>query len=243
MGDSYSSGEANPPFVAAKGKCDLSKAHAWPELLAAGDSRRLKLLADLACSGAKTAALTSSFKGQAAQLAAMGALDPSVVTVTIGGNDVGFASTLQNCYLFTVCDKDGALAKAAAKIKALRDEIAGIYTQIRAAAPSGARIVVVGYPRLFPQSRHNVALHCPWLSGTVQKDLNNLAVSLDKTLAAGARSAGVDYVSTLGAFNGHELCSARPWVRALQPNNRQYSGHPLLKGQQALAAIVAGKLG
>jgi lysophospholipase L1-like esterase len=242
LGDSYSSGEANPPFVKAKGKCDLSRQHAWPELLAAQDNS-LQLVGELACSGATTAALESKFKGQPGELETMKPLDPSVVTITIGGNNVGFRSVLENCYLFTFCDKDGSLATASKKISALPSTMPAVYRDVVAHAPAGAQVYVVGYPRLLPLSRHHVALHCPWLSGTVQTKLNDLAVKLNRVLSAAAARAGVHYVPTLNAFSGHELCSASPWVRALQPNNRQYSGHPLLKGQQALANIVQQAIG
>ena len=242
LGDSYSSGEANPPFVQAEGKCDLSQHHAWPELLAAQDAS-LQLVGELACSGAETSALESSFKGQSAQLPAMKPLNPSVVTITIGGNNVGFRSVLENCYLYIVCDKDGALATASRKISGLASTMPGVYEDIAAHAPADTQIYVIGYPRLVPLSRRHVALHCPWLSGTVQSKLNALAVKLDGVLSAAAAKAGVHYVPTLNAFSGHELCSAYPWVRALQPNNRQYSGHPLLKGQQAMANIVQQAVG
>jgi photosystem II stability/assembly factor-like uncharacterized protein/lysophospholipase L1-like esterase len=243
LGDSYSSGEANPPFVKAEGKCDLSQHDAWPELLAAADSR-LNLVGELACSGAWTSALTSSFKGQSPQLTAMQPLNPNLVTVTIGGNNIGFAPTLEDCWLLRHnCVKDGKLAAASAKIQALGKSIVNVYDVIKKDSLSGASTLVVGYPRLFPLKRGTVGLHCPWLATDEQSGLNALAMQLNTTLREAATKAGVTYVPTLNAFTGHELCTGKPWVRAIQLNNRQYSGHPLLRGQEALAAIVERAIG
>jgi hypothetical protein len=48
----------------------------------------------------------------------------------------------------------------------------------------------------------------------------------------------VQFVSTFGAFNGHQLCTAHSWVHSVGVLSHVFSAHPLLKGQQALAAIV-----
>ena len=240
LGDSYSSGEANPPFYPQAGKCDRSEQHAWPELLADEDSS-LSLAAELACSGAHTSALTKKFRGQKPQLTAMQPLHPAVVTVTMGGNDVGFAHIIAGCYIPGInCISDGQLAAAYLSIHHLSTYIAGKYRKIKAAAPR-AKIVVVGYPRLFPRYPGDAQLHCGWLAPDEQLGLNYLASRLDGTLQAGAKAAGVQFVSTFGAFKGHELCTGHSWVHAVLGDgvhNVQYSAHPLLQGQEAMAAIV-----
>src|SRR5919199_1138661 len=58
LGDSYSSGEGNPPFDPAADGCDRSP-QAWP-LLAAADLAWTAT--DLACSGAQTKDVVSPFK-------------------------------------------------------------------------------------------------------------------------------------------------------------------------------------
>jgi hypothetical protein len=69
-----------------------------------------------------------------------------------------------------------------------------------------------------------------------------LATSLNATMQAAAKAAGVGFVTDLNTFKGHELCTAKSWVDSLtlfktsDPDGR---GHPLLAGQMAIATTVA----
>jgi GDSL-like Lipase/Acylhydrolase family len=76
-------------------------------------------------------------------------LHPDLVTVTMGGNNVGFAPIIATCF---IANCDGALAAGYIAIREFSRHVANVYRSIKAAAPS-ARIVVVGYPRLFPKSQ------------------------------------------------------------------------------------------
>src|SRR5215212_4227350 len=109
LGDSYSSGEANPPFDPAAPGCDRS-ADAWPLLAAAMLGRPAT---NLACSGAQTKDVVQPYKNQPAQVDALAALRPrpGVVTITIGGNDAGFSTVTGACVL-TDCVENGAVAAA-----------------------------------------------------------------------------------------------------------------------------------
>jgi lysophospholipase L1-like esterase len=244
IGDSYSSGEGNPRFVPSAGACDLSR-KAWPYKLD-NAVESIQLAGNIACSGAKTDALVEEFKGQEPQLEVMKALKPDLVTVTIGGNDVGFREVVRFCfYASAVVHLPGSCSKA------LRDEVAiidafggivsGIYNAIETEAPD-ARIIVVGYPRLFPQKQGNV-VNCGWLTNDVRKRFNSLANQLDRELSAAANGVGLSYVSTLDALSGHELCTRRSWVNALSGSPPyQYQGHPNNAGQNAIALVVQSQL-
>jgi hypothetical protein len=71
--------------------------HAWPELVA--DMFGIKLEALLACSGATTAALASTYKDQPSQLQSLGAVKaPTLVTVTMGGDDPQFSYLIESCF-------------------------------------------------------------------------------------------------------------------------------------------------
>jgi len=242
LGDSYSSGEGNPPFVPSAGKCDRSKTHAWPELLATKASD-LNLVALLACSGAKISALTNAYKGETPQLYAMTALKPDLVTITIGGNDVGFSDILRNCYVIHLrhenCVTDGTLKQAKANVVALGGIISGVYNALETEAPH-AMILVVGYPQLFPNSQKQTT-GCGWLDNSERAQLNSLAQLLDSEMSAAASGIGVQYVSTLNVMAGHELCSAHSWFNKIVPLNNG-AGHPNFNGQKALAAAVSAKL-
>jgi len=249
LGDSYSSGEGNPPFdldtVQPGDTCHRSP-QAWPRLIGVDASYQL------ACSGAtipdlaqgKTVAPPDNV-GQVARLALLNAAAPiDDVTITIGGNDLGFSTLLRNCVL-ELCLRN--LSQTEAHAKTIANTLATqTYPAIKAATPT-AKILVVGYPRLFPTTHADVH-NCFWLSGRNLTDINQLENAFNGDLANAARQAGVTFVSTANALNGHELCSLDPWIVPITRSCAQvlgigsstavYCGHPTENGQRAIARIV-----
>ena len=134
LGDSYSSGEGNPPFNPTTPHCDQSQHDAWPELVA---QKPLLLRGLLACSGATTSALTQSFKNQPPQLDQLRRLKPNVVTITIGGNDIGFESVIENCAEVD-CATNGIIGQAETAIQNFQPAAEDAYAAIKAEAPGVA---------------------------------------------------------------------------------------------------------
>jgi lysophospholipase L1-like esterase len=247
MGDSYSSGEANPPFDPGtdvkKGDHCHRSAQAWPRLLAAADPT-ITLEAHIACSGATTKDITSTrFDHEPPQISQLEALaqPPQLITITIGGNDFGFGSVLANCFLAN-CVIDHRLITARNYIeKTLPGVLGQAYDSIRAAEP-GISVAVIGYPRIFPR-RQSATRNCNWLSSTERSQLNGLATLVNSVIGTAAHQDGFTYVPTLGAFYGHEECTAHSWLYPIAKTPLPYDGHPLLAGQRALAKIVRAALG
>jgi lysophospholipase L1-like esterase len=239
LGDSYSSGEAVPPFDPTAPGCDRSD-QAWP--LLAADALGLRGV-NLACSGAKTADVVTEYKGQPAQVAALAALRPrpAVVTITIGGNDAGFATVLGACVL-TDCVETKVVAAADVTIlTVLPERLRKTYRAVHKAAPS-SRLVVVGYPRLFPQ-RQSAVTGCPWLSDRERRELNRAADLLNLVTRLSAYRSGARYVDVSSSLAGHELCTKDSWVFPIGVGDApQYWAHPTLPGQQAIAARVTAAL-
>ena len=241
LGDSYSSGEANPPFDPSAPGCDRSE-QAWPLLAAAQLGRKG---VNLACSGAKTADVVNEYQGQPAQVDALAALRPrpGLVTITIGGNDAGFATVLGACVL-TDCVKAGVVAAADATIlTTLPERLVSTYRAVEKAAPK-ARLVVVGYPRLFPARQGAVVgAACPWLSNRERRALNDSADLLNLVIRLSAYRAGARYVDVSRTLAGHELCTADSWVFPIGVGAvPAYWAHPTAEGQQAIADRVAAAL-
>jgi lysophospholipase L1-like esterase len=237
LGDSYSSGEGNPNFDqdSIKDKCHRSS-KAWPRLIGQADPQIL-LVSHVACSGAKIDALTSRFKGEPAQLDDLRSLTsaPTFVTITIGGNDVGFASILADCFT-SLCSDDGRLDQAQSYIKnQLPALLANAYTSIKAASPQ-SQVVIVGYPRLFPKKKSNVT-NCGWLNDAERTGLNNLASQFDRVAATAAKQVGVAFVSVLDSEKNHELCTADSWINPIRARGSG-NAHPNFQGQQAIGRIV-----
>ncbi|HSW78005.1 MAG TPA: hypothetical protein VLG36_04360 [Candidatus Chromulinivoraceae bacterium] len=93
MGDSFSSGEGNSPFEYGTDIPNVDTCHqssvAYPRLLQNDASLNLGTTAFVACSGATTSAITSAYNNEVPQAAAL-SNSTQKVTLTIGGNDVGF---------------------------------------------------------------------------------------------------------------------------------------------------------
>jgi lysophospholipase L1-like esterase len=236
LGDSYSSGEANGPFDAGSGDCHRSP-RAWPRLVR--DRLPVARFRHIACSGATTNALYGPFKGETRQLTQLLYLpQPSIVTVTIGGNNVGFSAILRTCFVW---DCRARLQEARADIDTFGGRAWMDLAAIRRDA-RGGRVVVVGYPRLFPAD-HGVTRGCGWLESHERSVMNDLTQRLNGKLRLAAQRAGVEFVATWNALSGHELCTSSSWMYPIGLTGGDNRGHPTASGQRAMADIVRRYLG
>lgn len=237
LGDSYSSGEGDPPYDLSR-PCHRSSL-AWPTRVATFNASRIVTSKSIACSGATTRALFESYRGEDPQLSLVRSARPDIITITIGGNDVDFAGYIRWCYLPLPCNN--RLDQAATAVNELIRLLPSTYTSIRNAAGANARIVIVGYPRLFPLAQAENR-HCGWLSDGERTRFNSLAAQLDQGMAAAAGHAGMEYVSTLDALAGHELCTDRSWMTPVPSWPVESSAHPTTDGHQAIADLVNRRL-
>jgi lysophospholipase L1-like esterase len=219
LGDSYSAGLGAGHEIASGGACDRSRV-AYSALFARAVQPASYV--SVACSGATT---NSMVKHQ------VGALSKSttLVSLTIGGNDVGFEHVLQTCILSSdaKCARVIAAAGHAAAHK-LPGHLLRVLAAIRAAAPA-AKVVVLGYPQLFDLSRPACV---EGLSHIDEVHLNQAAAVLDATIAAAARKSGDVFGSVRGTFTArHRLCGGASWIHGIAFFNLDESFHPTVAGQ------------
>ena len=215
LGDSYSSGVGTRTYLDA-GACKRS-AYAYPSLLAA--QRPNTQLTFVACSGAKTSDVLAN---QVASLTASTAL----VTLTVGGNDIGFTDVVTACAKPDVntCAQRVATAQDAIR-STLPAKLNAVYAQIRSRSPS-ARVVVLGYPRLFAGVDCNAGT---FFSKEDMTNLNATADLLRDTERTRATAYGFTFKDAIGAFTGHAVCQAE-WLNGLS-NPVAESYHPNRTGQ------------
>ncbi len=242
LGDSYSSGEGSGDYDAKLETCHRG-ADAWPRLVARELPKliRMRHWSLLACSGATSEALNGKVEGQPDQVALLhdDVPRPTLVTITIGGNDIKFPTILGNCVFPPAgCLSDGTLDRAEFAIEHEQHTLVTDYRNIKSADPK-ATILVVGYPRLFPQTQADVVTTCKlWLTDEVRASLNQLDADLNAVIHAAAARAGLRFIDVTDALNTHEGCSAHSWLSPIARPWGQERGHPTKPGQRAIAAIV-----
>jgi lysophospholipase L1-like esterase len=216
LGDSYASGTGTRSYLADGTSCQRST-YAYPSLIAAARGYALNLRA---CSGARIADVTTG------QLPAVTATT-SYVTISVGGNDAGFADVLTTCALpWWASNCDAAINGAQAYVNGpMSAQLATLYGKIRSQAPS-ARVVVVGYPRIFNGEDCNAAT---WFSPSEEARLNQTADLINARTAAVAAAAGFTFADPTTPFIGHAVCGSPEWLNGLSyPISESY--HPNRSG-------------
>lgn len=227
LGDSYSSGTGTRSYLPDGTGC-LRSTYAYPSLLASARGWALHLQA---CSGATTADVVAH---------QLGALHPTTtyVTLTAGGNDAGFRDVLTTCAEPAwLSDCGGAVDRAQAFVQTrLPARLAALYAAVRVRAPR-ARVVVVGYPRVFSGVDCNALT---WFSPGELARLDATADLVDTQLAAAAAAAGFAFSDPRVAFTGHAVCSPAEWINGLSfPVTDSY--HPNRSGHALGLAPVVGR--
>jgi lysophospholipase L1-like esterase len=248
LGDSYAAGPLIPNPVLPLG-C-LKSDHNYPRLAAPGIGLTLR---DATCSGAKTGDMTNpqNVEPDGPNPPQLNSVDSTttVVSLTIGGNDIGFSEVAQSCitvnpFSHPCLDKynSGGVDQLKARIEATAPKVAAVLAGIKSRAPS-ARIFVVNYPAIFPETGYGCwpqmplgFQDVPYLRSTEQR--------LNSMLATQAAAAGVTLVNWYGASIGHDACkgSSTRWVEPLVPGNAAAPIHPNAAGMQggANALLAAG---
>jgi lysophospholipase L1-like esterase len=234
LGDSFPAGEGQPGAVPP---CQRSPG-AYPELVAA----RAGLVASVhACSGATVDDVldVEQHPGIGRQIDAVAA-DADVVTISVGGNDLGFARVLADCVLATQpCTRlDPAVD---ASLDALGPRLVAVYRAIRARAPH-ALLLVVGYQQLVADPDHFAYQACAGLTPDEARWLREKDTALAGVTRVSAEAAGARYLDAIGAFAGHEACTPDPWMTGVDLSNIGASFHPNAAGHDTLARLVGAAL-
>jgi lysophospholipase L1-like esterase len=262
LGDSYGSGTGAGDYLDGTGVANgcWRSGNSYSETLVA----RLETVGlpvsftNVTCSGAATADLRQSFKGEPPQLDALRP-DTHVVFLSIGTSDIDFAGFGLLCI---AGDCSGAPSQAEiAEMPGMGQNVATLLGEIKARSPR-AKIVMTGYGRQLTAGENAPgvpldALCDPgFFSSQERIDGNQVASALDATLRRTARQAGAAFVSPYlknsvdlhPTFAGHSLCEeAESYYRgfdALAPGQEGAEAvlHLSEAGQTALADLIQRKL-
>lgn len=237
MGSSFGSGPGILPLKAdAPPRCQRSTRN-YASLLA----DRLGLhLVDVTCGGATTDHVLGGWAELPPQIAAVTAAT-RLVTVTIGGNDVGYVRNLMaaSCRSAARCIPrvEATPADWARDEANLREIVRGI----RRRAPQ-ARIVFVDYVTLLPAEGGCAEM------GLSDADLaagRATATRLAALTAQVARDEGAEVLAVSEPSRGHTACDPQPWsvgAAVTDPAAGGMAWHPNAPGMRAIADRLAARL-
>jgi len=212
-------------------------------------AERLNLdLVDVTFSGATTAhVLTDHQRGAPRQIAALNGSE-SLVTVTIGGNDVGYVPLLMAASLPRLARRVPLLGGRISELldrdsrdralAAAFDSLCAVGTALRQRAAE-ARILFVDYLTILPPA----GTPAPPLSEADADLGRHVAATLERLTADAAAATGCDVVRAGAASRRHHAWSAEPWTTrpAVPLPGRAAPLHPNGAGMRAVAELIAAQ--
>ncbi|WP_291414171.1 SGNH/GDSL hydrolase family protein [Actinophytocola sp.] len=262
LGDSYGSGTGAGDYLDGTGVANgcWRSSNSYSETLVARlrDRGRQVTFTNVTCSGASTAALSQSFKGEPPQLDAL-SRNTNVVFLSIGTSDIDFAGYGLQCI---AGDCSGQVTQdQLAKLQGMGQNVAALLGEIKARSPR-AKIVMSGYGSQLTAGENAPGVPLDALCGpeffSSQERIegNQVASGIDATLRQTARRAHATYASPYlrnsvdlhPTFAGRSLCqSAEPHYRgfdALAPGQEGAEAvlHLNTAGQTALADLIQRRL-
>ena len=254
LGDSFTAGPLVPNQVGEPAGCARSD-HNYPSIVAAATGAGV--FRDRSCSSATTVHMRApqavTLGSNPPQFGGLSA-DTGLVTIGIGGNDVGLVGAAVTCIELgalaptgTACRshfaKPGGGDMLADQIAATGPKIAATLQAIHAASPR-ARVLLVGYPAVAPRDGKG----CYPLIPLSDDDMTYLEGKLHATnamLAEQAAANDAEYVDTYEETTGHDACKpiGTRWFEGLVPMSLAFPVHPNALGEASMARSVLRVLG
>lgn len=226
LGDSYAAGVGGGE---PRGAC-WRTSEGYPVLVAQSLGQDL---AYQACLGATVADVARD------QLDGLGP-DTTHVSLTVGGNDVGFVPVIVECAKPSwMVDSDAVIDAAFALLTTeLPRRLTALVARIRDRAPA-AELVVTAYPVLFNGEDCNaLTFFSPHEMSRLEQGVGDLA----DVVGGVAAEAGAGFVDPRAAFEDHAVCDREEWVNGVSwPLEESY--HPNAAGHASYARLVLEAFG
>jgi lysophospholipase L1-like esterase len=247
LGDSYAAGPLIPapipPFGCLKSTSNYGRLASIQ--LGASPYR------DATCSGAETEDMTApqgvSPRPNPPQF---DRLRPTttLVTITIGGNDIGFSGIAEDCFspdnTGTPCQDtyvapDGT-DEISQNIAETRPKVDAVLQGIRQRTSPTTQILVVNYAAILPHTGDTGCWPIIPISDDDVPYVRSKQEELNQMLADSAAANGAQLVDWYAASVGHDACQppGLKWVEGAIPTSAAAPVHPNLLGMQGAASLV-----
>lgn len=246
LGDSYTSAPGVPAQIDAN--CVRSD-HNYPHLVA--QAVGVASFTDVSCGGATTAEMWRSQGTNPPQLDAI-SKKTTMVSLTIGGNDIGFGEIMGTCARLGATDPAGAPCTGhytAGGNDILGDRIATasglvdkVVDAIHDRAPR-ARVYVLGYPPILPETGPGCWPRVTMAAGDAPY-MRTVAERLNAMLEDVAVHNRAQYVDDVTPAIGHDACQPESvrWIEGAVPESPSAPFHPNALGEQGMADALLATL-
>ena len=237
LGSSFAAGPRIPPNQG--GACLRSNSN-YAHLVA----KALDLkLTDVSCSGAYASGLNlPSLDGTPSQLSSVTGTT-RLVTVTAGGNDIGYAAAITTCTasarLGKSCLAGGTLlARSEKALAALRPTLMKLLAGVHSLAPK-AQVYVLSYLAIFPADGVPCPPDVPLLAAD-DRALTALGLQLRDAIRSAALDGKAHFVDAYTAGLAHSACAppAQRWVEGAKQVLPAFQYHPNARGMAAVANLL-----
>lgn len=182
------------------------------------------------------------------------------VTLTLGGNDVGFADIITECVLGSTYLNFSGLTDKLNKTwddfyadGGTKDKLSDAYLNIAQKAGPQANIIVAGYPKLLEQNGKGM-FFSKKESQVVNSNVSRFNDAIEEIVrSCSSNGMNISFVSVEEAFDGHEAYSKDPYINGVVWLTKSedlrdwqipsaYSIHPNEKGAGAYASCVQARI-
>ena len=204
-------------------------------------------------------ALEKYIPGRVQQLEFIERYKPRAITITGGGNDVGFGEVIRSCILsnYYSCLYSSTESGKAAIGQGIANQyyrLNDLFARIKKISPD-TKIYAVGYPQFVDDKSAVCALNVP-ISQSERKMINESVAYLNQVIKAAAIYSDVKFIDIENSLDGHKLCEkGTAYVTGLalarqiafdstviNHSELQESFHPNRNGHKLMADAIDKKL-
>lgn len=201
-------------------------------------------------------ALSTFIPGTVPQLEFVKKYRPAVLTLTGGGNDVGFAEVLRYCaapaweglFVDDTCryaKEKKAYAELVNSIRSQYGTVRRLVHKIQVTSPL-TKIYIIGYPQFIAQPMITCSFNAAALNGSERQMIREMVTEMNNVLWRAAEDSGATFIDIENSLDGGQLCQGGKYITGLhdlglekiRKDDLQEVFHPNAKGHLLMAKAI-----